>query len=181
MKNRKQFVLEQGIVEQRIFIIHGHRVMLSPHLAELYEVPVRALIQAVKRNIERFPEDFMFQLTWPETEKLASNLLNSRSQFVILKQGRNIKYLPYAFTEQGVAMLSSILKSKRAILVNVQIMRTFTKLRRLLFTNEHLRRKIEEMERKYDSQFKVVFDAIRQLLAPPVKPKESIGFRRLNT
>ena len=177
MKSREKFAVEQGVVEQRIFIVRGQRVMLSPHLAELYGVSTKILIQAVKRNIDRFPKDFMFQLTWMEVDRSLSFLLNSRSQIVTLKQGRNVKYLPYAFTEQGVAMLSSVLKSKRAVQVNIQIMRTFTRLRRMLQTNGHLRRKIEAMERKYDSQFKVVFDAIRQLLEPPVKVKEPIGFR----
>lgn len=120
-------------VEQKIFYIRGQKVMLSPHLAELYGVESRILIQAVKRNIERFPQDFIFQLTWEEVESLRSQIVtlkpdtlhNSRSQIVILKQGSNVKFLPYAFTEQGIAMLSSVLRSKRAIAVN-----RFTKIRK---------------------------------------------------
>lgn len=170
MKGRNSFELEQEVVEQRIFIIRGQRVMLSSHLAELYGVEGRILIQAVKRNIERFPEDFMFQLTAGEYNAL-------RSQFVISKRG-GIRYKPYAFTEQGIAMLSSVLNSKRAIQVNIEIIRTFTKLRRLLSSNEELKRKIEAMERKYDSQFKIIFEAIKQLLEPlPVKSKGQLGFR----
>ena len=177
MKSSKRIALEQGIVSQRIFIIRGQRVMLSPHLAQLYEVEARSLVQAVKRNVERFPEDFMFQLSWEEADRLKPYLVGSRSQIVILKKGGNVKYLPYAFTEQGVAMLSSVLKSRRAIQVNIEIMRAFSRIKRLLLTNEHLRRKIEAMESRYDSQFKIVFDAIRQLLEPPMKTKEPIGFR----
>ena len=143
--------------------------MLDKDLAELYEVETRSLIQSVKRNIERFPEEFMFQLK-PEEVK------SSRSQIVILKRGHNIKYLPYAFTEQGVAMLSSVLRSKRAIQVNIQIMKTFTKIREMLESHRYLRRKIEAIERKYDHQFKVVFDAIKQILGSKEKPKRRIGF-----
>jgi phage regulator Rha-like protein len=151
--------------------------MLDRDLAELYGVQTRVLNQAVRRNIERFPEDFMFELTWEETKSL-------RSQIVILnsqtgsnsKRGQHVKYLPYVFTEQGVAMLSSVLRSKRAIQVNIQIMRTFTKLRELFSTHKDLQIKIEEMEKKYDQQFKVVFDAIRALLAQPVPRKKKIGF-----
>ena len=146
--------------------------MLDRDLAGLYSVETRALIQAVKRNIERFPEEFMFQLT----EKEVRSLESSRSQFVILKRGQNIKYLPYAFTEQGVAMLSSVLRSKRAIQVNIQIMKTFTKIREMLDNHRFLRRKIEAMERKYDYKFKVVFDAMKQLITTPEKPKRKIGF-----
>ena len=146
--------------------------MLDRDLSKLYRVPAKALIQAVKRNLDRFPDDFMFQLDWREAQ-------TSRSQFVTLKQGQNVKYRPYAFTEQGIAMLSSILRSKTAVHVNIQIMRTFTRLRQLLETHKDLRKKIEEMEKKYDHQFKVVFDAIRSMLNPPVpvqKPKGPIGF-----
>ena len=132
--------------------------MLDRDLAELYEVETRALNQAVKRNLNRFPEDFMFMLTPEETTEL------SRSQFVILKRGQNIKYLPYAFTENGVAMLSSVLSSERAVEVNIQIMRTFTRLREMLLTHKDLQRKIDNMEKKYDHQFKIVFDAIKQLI-----------------
>jgi hypothetical protein len=162
-------LIPSEIIEKKIFLLRGQKVMLGSDLAELYQVEPRALIQAVKRNMDRFPEDFMFQLTWDELSLLKSHSLisndsrgtASRSQIVILKRGLNIKYLPYAFTEQGVAMLSSVLRSKRAVLVNVEIMRAFVRLRQMLATNANLERRLNELERKYDSQFKVVFDAIR--------------------
>lgn len=157
-------------IEQRIFLLRGHRVMLSPDLAQLYGVEPKALIQAVKRNAERFPADFMFQLTLQE-------LRASRSQIVTLKRGQNIKYLPYAFTEQGVAMLSSVLHSKRAIRVNVEIMRTFVRLRQLLASHADLAAKLAELEKTCDAQLKIVFDAIRQLVSPPhVTSRREIGF-----
>ncbi|MBI2439320.1 MAG: ORF6N domain-containing protein [Candidatus Moranbacteria bacterium] len=159
-------------IEKRIFWLRGQKVMLDADLAELYDVEVKALNQAVKRNIERFPKDFMFQLTFEE----AQMVLFSRSQNVTLKRGKNIKYAPYAFTEMGVAMLSSVLKSKRAIAVNIQIMRTFVQLRNMLVTHEALRRKIETMEQKYDKRFKVVFDVLRRLLKEEPEPKKKIGF-----
>jgi phage regulator Rha-like protein len=154
-------------------------------LAELYQVEPRALIQAVKRNIDRFPEDFMFQLTWDEVSLLKSQSVisndpratASRSQIVILKRGLNIKYPPYAFTEQGVAMLSSVLRSKRAIQVNIEIMRAFVKLRKILASHAELARKLETLEKKYNAQFRVVFDAIRQLMAPMPAAKKKIGFQ----
>ncbi len=127
--------------------------------------------QAVKRNIARFPEDFMFQLNKEEASEL------SRSQIVTLKRGQNIKYLPHAFTENGVAMLSSVLNSERAIQVNIQIMRTFTKIREMLSSHKDLRHKIEEMEKKYDSQFKIVFNAVKELMSPPEKQVRKIGFK----
>lgn len=159
-----------------ILLLRGEKVLLSEHLAELYAVPVKVLNQAVKRNIARFPDDFMFQLTRDEAEAL----LRSRSQFVTLKRGENIKYLPYAFTEQGIAMLSSVLRSPRAVEVNIAIMRTFVQLRRLMDSNRGLARKIEAMENKYDEQFAVVFDAIKKLIADDrvakSPPKRRIGF-----
>jgi len=140
-------------------------------LAELYEVEPRALLQAVRRNIERFPSDFMFQLTAEETDRL-------RSQSVTSKPGRGgRRYLPYAFTEQGVAMLSSVLRSQRAIGVNIEIMRAFVRLRRLLSENADLARRLDDLEERYDTQFKVVFDAIRELMAPPLGSSKQIGFR----
>jgi len=161
------------VIERKILVIRGHRVMLSPQLAEMYGVEVRVLVQAVKRNKERFPLDFMFQLTWAETEKLksqmviSSGIVGSRSQFVILKRGKNIKFRPYAFTEQGVSMLSSVLNSTQAIQVNIAIMRAFVKLRQLLNTHKDLARKLADLEKKYDAQFSSVFDAIKLLMAPP--------------
>lgn len=161
-----------------IYIVRGERVLLDADLAGLYGVEVRTLNQAVKRNMERFPDDFLFQLTGEE----AQTVLRSRSQFVILKRGYNLKYLPYAFTEQGVAMLSSILRSPRAAEVNIAIMRTFVQLRRLMDSNWNLARKIETMERKYDEQFAAVFDAIKRLIAEDqtakAQPKRRIGFIR---
>ena len=144
--------------------------MLSIDLAALYGVEPRVLVQAVKRNIERFPDDFMFQLSKVEFEHL-------KSQFVTSSWGGLRRATPYAFTEQGVAMLSSVLRSKRAVQVNIQIMRTFVKLRELMSTHIELARKIAAMERNYDAKFKVVFDAIRQLMAPPEKPQRRIGFK----
>ena len=163
-----KLILQENI-QNKIFLIRGKKVMLDRDLANLYSVDTKALNQAVKRNLERFPEDFMFQLNKKEAESL-------RSQIVTLKQGQHRKYLPYAFTENGVAMLSSVLNSRQAIQVNIQIMRTFTRLRELMAGHKELKRKIEEMEKKYDYQFKVVFDAIKRLLEPLKKPKNPIGF-----
>jgi len=160
-------------IESLICFVRGEKVMLDNDLAALYDVKVKVLMQAVKRNIERFPDDFAFQLTSDEFAAL-------RSQFVTLKKGRgrHRKYLPYVFTEQGLAMLSSVLRSDRAIKVNVQIMRTFIRLRRLLSTHADLARKLNELETKYDSNFKIVFEAIRQLMEPPPEPpRDPIGFR----
>jgi phage regulator Rha-like protein len=178
-------LIPSEIIEKKIFLLRGQKVMLSIDLAELYQVEPRALIQAVKRNMDRFPEDFMFQLTWDELSLLKSQSVisndpratASRSQIVILKRGLNIKYPPYAFTEQGVAMLSSVLRSKRAVSVNIEIIRAFVRLRQMLASNANLERRLNELEKKYDSQFKVVFDAIRQLMAPKEAPKKRIGFQ----
>jgi hypothetical protein len=166
----------QETVAPLIHVLRGERVLLSQDLAGLYAVPVKVLNQAVRRNIARFPLDFMFRLTRAEAEVV----LRSRSQFVTLKRGANVKYAPYAFTEQGVAMLSSVLRAPRAVEVNIAIMRTFVQLRRLMDSNRDLARKIEALERKYDEQFAVVFDAIKRLIAeddarksPPRRP---IGF-----
>lgn len=165
-------LIPQENIENKIFQIRGERVMLDRDLAELYEVETGMLNRAVKRNIKRFPEDFMFQLTKEEYLKLL------RCQNGTLKRGQHRKYLPYVFTENGVAMLSSVLNSERAIMVNIQIMRAFTKLRKMLLIHTDLKRKIEDMERKYDSQFAVVFRAIKQLLSPSKRTKRKIGFRR---
>ena len=157
-------------IERRILLIRGQRVMLSGDLAQLYEVAPKVLIQAVKRNSRRFPADFMFQLTKEENENL-------KSQFVTSSWGRARRATPYAFTEQGVAMLSSVLHSERAVQVHIAMMRAFIKLREMLSSHRDLARRLNEMERKYDSQFKVVFDAIRGLMKPPEKPPRKIGFR----
>jgi hypothetical protein len=145
--------------------------MLSPDLALMYGVEPRALVQAVKRNRERFPTDFMFQLTEEEFENL-------KSQIVTSSWGGLRRARPYAFTEQGVAMLSSVLNSKRAVQVNIAIMRAFVRLRRMIASNKELAKRLNELERKYDAQFKVVFDAIRELMAPPKAPVRRIGFQR---
>lgn len=145
-------IISQQVIESKIFIIRGKKVMLDKDLSVLYGVETKMLNRAVKRNLERFPEDFMFQLTKEEYIDFL------RYQFGTLKRGQHSKYLPYAFTENGVAMLSSVLNSKRAIQVNIQIMRTFTKIREMLTTHKELRLKIEEMEKKYDYQFNPVRD-----------------------
>ena len=159
-------------IEKAILLMRRQKVMLDANLAELYGVETRVLVQAVKRNLGRFPEDFMFQLSKEEADFL-------RSQIVTLEKGRgqHSKYLPYAFTEQGVAMLSSVLHSQRAIQVNIEIMRAFIRLRQMLATHIELARKLDALEKRYDSQFKQVFDAIRQLMAPPEPKKRPIGFR----
>lgn len=162
-------IVPQQVIESKIFIIRGKRVMLDKDLAILYGVETKMLNRAVKRNIERFPEDFMSQLTKEEFDNL-------RFHFGTSSWGGQ-RYLPNAFTENGVAMLSSVLNSKRAIQVNIQIMRTFTKIREMLATHKELKQKIEEMEKKYDYQFKVVFDAIKQLIEPPRSHKKRIGFK----
>ena len=165
-----EIMVQQEVIERKIYIIRGHKVMLSTDLAELYEVEPRVLVQAVKRNIDRFPSDFMFQLNEIEFENL-------KSQIVTSSWGGMRRANPYAFTEQGVAMLSSVLHSKRAIQVNIATMRAFVKLREMLTAHKDLARKLDKMEKKYDAQFKVVFDAIRQLMEPPVpKKKGKIGF-----
>ena len=156
-------LIPQEIIEQKIYLIRGHKVMLSNHLAELYDVEVRSLIQAVKRNKDRFPDDFMLQLTDAEFQNL-------KSQIVISSWGGFRRSTPYAFTEQGVAMLSSVLRSKRAIQVNIAIMRAFVKLREILSTHKDLAQKLNELEHKierHDEEITAIFEAIRQLMAPP--------------
>ena len=163
-------LIPREIVEQRIFMIRGQKAMISTHLAELYGVETRVLIQAVKRNIERFPKDFMFVLTRKEIMRI--------SQIVIsLKYSKSV----YAFTEQGVAMLSGILNSKRAIHVNIVIMRTFVKLKQIIITHKDLAYKLAELEHKiekHDGDIHAIFEAIRRLMEhPPIKPKPQIGFK----
>jgi ORF6N domain len=187
-------------------LLRGHKVLLDADLAALYGVETRVLVQAVKRNLERFPDDFMFQLTWEEAQPLRSQsvILNaavgqddaesppaSRSQTVSLKRGANVKYRPYAFTEQGVAMLSSVLRSPQAIAVNIDVMRAFVRLREVLAGNKELSATLAAMEQKMEllslqhetfagntrAQFKQVFEALRQLMTPPPEPKKRpIGF-----
>jgi len=164
-------LIPQERIQDRIYLIRGQKVMVDSDLAGLYGVETKVLNQAVRRNIKRFPEDFMFQLTKEESNSL-------RSQFVTLKRGQHSKYLPYAFTENGVAMLSSVLNSARAIQVNIQIMRTFTRLRELLATHKDLRQKVEQMEKRLDQLPRVIFHIIRSLLEPKTKVKRigKIGF-----
>jgi len=170
MSNTTLIPLER--IEKAIYLIRGEKVMLDRDLAKLYDVSTGALNQAVRRNRERFPEDFMFQLTSTELAQL--NL----SQIVIgSEKHRDPRLRPYAFTEQGIAMLSSVLRSKRAITVNIEIMRTFVKLRQMLASNAELSRRLDELESKYDKQFRIVFNAIRQLMATPVRGHKEIGFR----
>lgn len=169
-KSSTKLLVPQEIIESKILLVRGQKVMLDRDLAKLYRVPTRRLNEQVKRNEERFPIDFMFQLTKEEFENWRSQIAISNSE----KMGLRRK--PYVFTEQGVAMLSSVLNSKVAIQVNIQIMRTFTKLKEIIMTHKDLQRKIDDMERKYDQQFKGVFEAIKQLLAPLEKPKGKIGF-----
>jgi phage regulator Rha-like protein len=158
-------------ITSKIYQIRNIKVMLDRDLAELYGVSTKVLKQAVRRNIKRFPEDFMFELTREE-------FLSWRSQFVTSNGDKmGLRYSPMAFTEQGVAMLSSVLNSERAIQVNILIIRAFNRLREMLSTHAELKRKVEAMESKYDSQFKVVFDAIKQLLEIESKPKPKIGFK----
>ena len=158
------------LIASKIYLIRNIKVMLDRDLAELYGVETKVLKQAVRRNIDRFPVDFMFEMTEMEFE-------DWRSQFVTSKSDKmGLRYKPMAFTEQGVAMLSSVLRSKRAIHVNIQIMRAFTQLRKMLSTHKDLKRKIESMEKKYDEQFQIVFEAIKQLLTEEEKPKKRIGY-----
>lgn len=176
----KESLVELAHIQQKIYLIHGMKVLMSYDLAQLYGVEVRSLMQAVKRNIERFPKDFMFQLTQVEADAL-------RSQNVILEisPGKHFKYLPYAFTQEGVAMLSSVLRSKRAIQANIAIMRTFVKLRELMNSHRDLAKKIDALENRYNAQFKVVFNSIREIirakprkLVEQAKKTKTIGFGR---
>ncbi len=167
----KNFIPQERI-ESRIFLIRGQKVMLSGHLAELYGVETKVLIQAVKRNRERFPEDFIFQLNHEEYQNL-------KSQFVTSSWGGIRRANPYAFTEQGVAMLSSVLRSKRAVQVNIAIMRAFVKLREILSTHKELADKFRELEEKVskqDGKIQAIFEAIRKLMEPLEKPRTPMGF-----
>jgi hypothetical protein len=155
-------------IQQAILLLRGHKVMLDFDLAGLYGVETKVLNKAVKRNLSRFPDDFMFELSEEEFAGL-------RFQFGTSRWGGR-RYRPYAFTEQGVAMLSSVLRSERAVNVNIEIMRAFVRLRAMLSTHEDLARKLAALERKYDAQFKAVFDAIRELMTPPRPERRPIGF-----
>ena len=168
MENQIQFNPEN--IVSKIYFIRGEKVMLDTDLAILYGVQVKTLKQAVRRNPKRFPPDFMFELTSTENQIL-------RSQIVTLGWGTYSKYLPFAFTEQGVAMLSGILNSDRAINVNIAIMRAFVQMRRLLESHKDLAKKVEEMELKYDEQFRIVFEAIKQLIRQENEPRNPVGYK----
>jgi hypothetical protein len=163
-----------GRIERSIIFLRGQKVMLDADLAVLYGMPTKALKQAVKRNLDRFPSDFMFELTEEEKNEVVTNC----DHLIKLKFS---PYLPYAFTEHGALMLANVLNSPKAVQVSVQIVRTFIRLREMLATHKDLALKLEEMEKKYDQQFKVVFEAIRQLITAPdsvqEKPKHQIGFK----
>jgi hypothetical protein len=201
MKKPQPAVISPEAIAPMVHWLRHEKIMLDSDLAELYGVEARVLNQAVKRNIGRFPADFMFQLTEEEMDALTcqagsstiGNAARDRSQSVTgsklpanssqtvmsSRKHRGRSYRPYAFTEQGVAMLSSVLRSQRAVEVNIAIMRTFVQLRRLMDSNRDLARKIGEMEEKYDGQFRIVFDAIRQLISPPAQPARELGFHTL--
>jgi len=177
-KSTPEILVPDELISNKIYLIRNQKVMFDRDLAELYEVETKVLKQAVKRNIDRFPEDFMFELTKQESEI-------SRSQIVTLKQGHNLKYLPMAFTEQGVAMLSSVLNSKRAIKVNIQIIRLFTKIRRMLIDNTELRFEIEDIKKKVSQQsqnIELVFKYLDELVEKKgnQKPGKKIGFLQKN-
>lgn len=161
-------LVPQETIERKILLIRGSKVILDKDLAALYGVTTGNLNKAVSRNLDRFPDDFMFQLTKEEFENLSFHFGTS--------SWGGTRKTPRAFTEQGVAMLSSVLRSKRAVQVNIQIMRTFVKLREMLISHKELAKKLEALENKYDAQFRIVFDAIRELTAPPEKPRRKIGF-----
>ncbi len=167
----KKSVIPVERIERSILLIRGEKVMLDADLAELYQVETRVLVQAVKRNIGRFPSDFMFQLSKEEFSHLRSQIVTSNSW-----GGR--RYPPYAFTEQGVAMLSGVLKSERAVQVNVEIVRAFVRLRRTLASHSDLARQLETLEGKYDKQFKMVFDTLRELMKPAEPKRHKIGFQK---
>jgi len=158
-------------LEKHIHELRGHNVMLDHDLAALYDVEVKVLNQTVRRNVDRFPPDFMFQLTYQEVAGLRADETGPRPR----RGGR--RYLPFAFTEEGVAMLSSVLRSERAVRVNVEIMRAFVRMRRMVLDHKDLSRRLDALEAKYDDQFKVVFEAIRGLMEPPPGPAKAIGFR----
>jgi phage regulator Rha-like protein len=171
MDNQNQIVsVPIETIISRIYLIRGKKVMLDTDLASMYDVPVKVLMQSVKRNANRFPTDFMFQIELNEAVAI-------RSQFVTLKRGGHRKYMPYVFTEQGVAMLSSVLRSERAVQVNIQIIRTFTKLREILLENKTLAERLEKMELRYDEDIAKIFKVLRYLVKEEETPKEKMGFR----
>ncbi len=174
-KTRKAEVMSLDVIEQRIIAMRGHRVMLDRDLAALYSVETRTLNQAVKRNLDRFPPDFMFRLT----PKEAAGQMPSRSQSVILKRGQNVKHLPYVFTEHGAVMLANVLKSAPAVRASIQVVRAFVRIRQRLVTHEMLAKQLAKLAGKvgkHDIELKTVFLTLRGILAPPSRPKRPIGF-----
>jgi phage regulator Rha-like protein len=163
-------IVPRATVERRILLIRGQKVILDADLADLYGTTTKRLKEQVRRNRERFPLDFLFELTFNEKAKVVANCDH-------LKNLKFSPYLPFAFTEHGALMLANVLNSRKAIQVSVQIIRTFIRLREMLASNEQLARKLTELENKYDEQFRAVFEAVRQLLQPPEKPKHEIGFK----
>ena len=171
----KSISVTETFIENKIFFLRGQKVMLDFDLAEMYGVEVKRLKEQVRRNIERFPEDFMFELSKEEAESF------SRSQIATLKRGGNIKYLPFAFTEHGVLMLSSVLRSETAVQVNIQIMRVYSKMKELLLMNKDILMKLEKLEKnsdKHDKEIKLIFDTIKKLIAQPVERTQRIGFKK---
>jgi hypothetical protein len=171
----KPIVPSLEVIEGHIFTVRGHRVMLDTHLAELYGVTTKRLNEQVKRNIGRFPDDFMFQINELELENLRSQIATLKS----VGHGQHRKYLPHVFTEHGALMLASVLNSPVAVKASVQVVRAFVKMRETMLAHKELSRRLNDMERKYDKQFRVVFDALRELMEPPPAPsKKQIGFVR---
>ena len=173
MKTSNESVLTDELLMNKIFLIRGQKVMLDKDLAELYAVETKQLKRQVNRNIDRFPPDFMFELTPEEYDSL-------RSQIGTLKRGEHIKYLPYAFTEQGVAMLSSVLNSKQAIHVNIQIIRIFTRMREMLLTHKDILLKLEQMEKQvniHSKEIQQIFAVLKQLIQKPIEPRKKIGYK----
>ncbi|MFH1037452.1 MAG: ORF6N domain-containing protein [PVC group bacterium] len=171
--NKKESMILSERIMNLIFTIRGTKVIIDTDLAALYGVQTKVLNQAVKRNNERFPDSFMFKLT----KKEAKELFSLRSQNVTLKRGQHLKYLPYAFTEHGALMSANVLRSQQAISISIQVIEAFIRMRKMLISYDDLARKLKEMEKKYDSQFRVVFEAIRQLMTPPDPPRRKIGFQ----
>ena len=173
----------EALIDNKIYLIRGQKVMLDFDLAEMYGVETKRLKEQVRRNIERFPEDFMFELTKEEVEGLLNSITPSRSQIATLKRGSNIKYLPFAFSEHGVLMLSSVLRSEEAVQVNIQIMRVYSKMKELLVMNKDLLLKLEQLEKKtdkHDDQIKLIFSYIKKLIETPQEETrtERIGFKK---
>jgi len=179
----KVLQITEHLIESKIYLIRGLKVMLDVDLAEMYGVETKRLKEQVRRNIDRFPEDFMFELTKEEAETLLKSEIAtpSRSQFATLKRGQNIKFLPFAFTEHGVLMLSSVLKSQQAVQVNIQIMRVYSKMKELLIMHKDILVKLEKLEKqsdKHDEQIQLIFSYIKKLIEQPKTKSERIGFKK---